>query len=289
MSIIDTEKQEEIFKNLQKIMESEPQKFWELYAQEYDGILHLSANQQTLEDVINAASITHRSTVLDLCCGTGNLGEKLLQKDSVPYRYYGFDRSFEMLKVAKSKLPHPNFFFHEKDVARALPEIMEMDQFGVICMINALYTMDEPKKVLQGIFQKMLTIPDSRLVIVTPKKNQFLGEILWQDAKAYQQNQDLWKTNDPMELVQLVPFCFKGEVCERLIRIFLMNAVIVQSATKQVYHFFSKEELIEMLNQIGFRYESHQMTHGGQCHLVVAKACSGGQNGTSTPKPKNSN
>lgn len=83
--------------------------------------------------------------LLEIGCGTGLLGQQLLDVDTP---YYGIDASSEMLKVLKQKMPAPHIHALNLDI-----ESSELPLFDYNLMISqmAFHHLKEPAQVLKKL------------------------------------------------------------------------------------------------------------------------------------------
>ena len=98
-------------------------------------------------EAIKSLKIEPGSKVLDLCCGTGDLG-RIIKKIQPTCDVIGVDFSSEMLKIARRK--NPNITYWELD-ATSLP--FEKNSFNYIVMGFGLRNIPEKNKTLGEIYR----------------------------------------------------------------------------------------------------------------------------------------
>ncbi|MBE9052041.1 class I SAM-dependent methyltransferase [Nostocales cyanobacterium LEGE 11386] len=88
--------------------------------------------------------------ILDLCCGTGQLAEKLLLEG---YQVTGLDGSEVMLKYARENAPAANFILEDARFFNLQPIF-----HGVICIgssLNHILALDELTRVFQNVYNAL--------------------------------------------------------------------------------------------------------------------------------------
>lgn len=91
------------------------------------------------------------SSVLDLCCGTGNLAKALAEKG---YKITGIDSSGEMIRFAKANVPEGTFFSSD---ARQF-ELNGFDAaVSVFDSINHVTEINDVEKVFRNVFTSLLS------------------------------------------------------------------------------------------------------------------------------------
>ncbi|BAY91145.1 MULTISPECIES: class I SAM-dependent DNA methyltransferase [unclassified Tolypothrix] len=89
--------------------------------------------------------------ILDVCCGTGQIAQRLLQKG---YRVTGIDGSEEMLHYARKNAPNAEFILEDARYFQFLPT------FGAVIStdvgLNLITTIEELQSVFQNVYQALL-------------------------------------------------------------------------------------------------------------------------------------
>ncbi|MEA5516077.1 class I SAM-dependent methyltransferase [Nodularia sp. UHCC 0506] len=88
--------------------------------------------------------------ILDLCCGTGQLVEKLLIEG---YQVTGIDGSESMLKYAKENAPQANFILEDARYFNLLPTFNAAISIG--SSLNHILTLDELKLVFANVYNSL--------------------------------------------------------------------------------------------------------------------------------------
>ncbi|BBD60563.1 type 12 methyltransferase [Nostoc sp. HK-01] len=88
--------------------------------------------------------------ILDICCGTGQIAQRLLQKG---YQVTGIDSSEEMLRYARKNAPHAEFiledarFFQFTSIFHAV--------ISTDVGLNLINTLEELQSVFQNVYQAL--------------------------------------------------------------------------------------------------------------------------------------
>lgn len=91
-----------------------------------------------------------QSHILDICCGTGQLAEKLLIEG---YEVTGLDGSESMLKYAKENAPQANFILEDARHFNLLPTFNAAISIG--SSLNHILTLDELKLVFANVYNSL--------------------------------------------------------------------------------------------------------------------------------------
>lgn len=93
-------------------------------------------------------STFHISSILEVGCGTGLLGEQFLDHKTA---YAGIDDSVEMLKVLKNKLPAPHIQTFKMNIETdPLPSV----QYNLVISQMAFHHLKSPASVLKKLHSK---------------------------------------------------------------------------------------------------------------------------------------
>lgn len=239
---------------------------WDTYARHYDTISSLVPYSEMISLVAATIEREHGS-LLDASCGTGNLeAELMLWPQNSDLSITGVDISPVMLKRATEKLPrYRNLRFNQADLNR--PLFFESGSFGQVACINTLYAVHNPEFVLDE-FHRVLA-PGGKIVIVSPKKGFENGLILKAHAKSTLPD-DFWarghesKNREEILIREAVK---DEELITALLYIAEVNRGISKSKT---FHFFTKDELVSLIELSQFKIQSASMTYADQAHIVVA-------------------
>ena len=204
-------------------------------AERYDfmnNIISFCLHKNVKRYVLKQLKIKPNSKVLDLCCGTGDLGA--IVKDIMPScDVVGVDFSHQMLEIARKK--HPNITFWEADVTDLK---FEKNSFDYIIMGFGLRNIPQKNKVLEQIY-KILKTNGYFLHVDFGKKNFFskihdnliifFSRLFLKNTKPYKYLV-ISKNNflEPEELVELFKFNRFNYVTHKNIILDLISYQIVQ-------------------------------------------------------------
>ena len=213
--------------------------FWRLYATCYDTISKLDPYQELLRDIAHRLEIKKSDAVFDAGCGTGNL-EPLIGGSGASV--IAVDFSEAMLARAKKKYGYLADF-RLLDLSKPLP--FEGHSFDIIACCNTLYTLPDPKLTISEFSR--ISKSDGRLVIATPINRPSPLAILKDHVKK-------------RGAISILPLVFP------LILVGIFNQFIVSN---KKYHFFTPEELRNLLEDNGFHVSSIDPTYAKQDLLAV--------------------
>ena len=175
-----------------------------------NNIISFGTHKIIKEKAIKALNIKPNSKVLDLCCGTGDLGA-IIKKIEPTCDVIGIDFSPQMLEIARKK--NPNITYWE---ANATDLKFEKNTFDYIVMGFGLRNIPEKNKALEQIY-KILKVNGLFMHLDFGKQNKiskiydnlilFLAKIFTKNTKPYKYLV-LSKNNflEPEELIDLFKF-----------------------------------------------------------------------------------
>ncbi len=175
-----------------------------------NNIISFGTHKTIKEKAIKALNIKPNSKVLDLCCGTGDLGA-IIKEIEPTCDVVGVDFSSQMLEIARKK--HPNITFWEADATNLS---FEKSSFDYIVIGFGLRNIPQKNKVLEDVY-KFLKTNGKFLHLDFGKKNKlskvydniilFLAKIFSKNTKPYKYLV-LSKNNflEPEELIELFKF-----------------------------------------------------------------------------------
>jgi ubiquinone/menaquinone biosynthesis C-methylase UbiE len=174
------------------------------------------------EKVVDMANAEKRSSVLDVCSGTGKQAFAFAKRG---YHVVGIDLSPDMLKVAESKNKYENVRFEAADATKLT---FDNDSFDVSCISFALHDMpheirhkalDEMKRVSRRIVIVDYHIPDNKLerwfhvFLTSLYESRYYKDFAGRDLKELLQQHDLTAVREAYALVDFA----KILVCEAAI------------------------------------------------------------------------
>lgn len=175
-----------------------------------NNIISFGTHKQIKKIAINALEIKPHSRVLDLCCGTGDLGA-IIKEIEPTCDVIGVDFSPQMLEIARKK--NPNITYWEADATNLK---FEKNSFDYIVMGFGLRNIPEKNKSIEQIY-KILKVNGLFLHLDFGKQNLyskiydniilFLCKIFRKNSKPYKYLV-LSKRNflEPDELIELFKF-----------------------------------------------------------------------------------
>lgn len=126
-------------------------KGFDLWADGYDKSVGLSDDSNTypfaaykdiLNEIYNRVLKSSAKKVLDIGFGTGTLTSRLYEKG---LKIYGQDFSYEMIKIAKEKMPKANLYCG--DFSKGLMENLRGEKYDVIVGTYSLHHLDDREKI----------------------------------------------------------------------------------------------------------------------------------------------
>ncbi len=239
---------------------------WEQYAVCYDALLSLTPYTDMLKEVVRHIQHIQPARILDASCGTGNLSH-LLQDHLPGLAVHGIDRAGSMLDRARMKCSGASHHtFSDVDLDTPLP--FATQSFPCITSINTIYAVHDPIATLRE-FHRVLCV-DGTLILVNPTHNYENGLILKAHARSEKDDQ-YWSGlhSDPRREEQLIREAVDDEsTVAALLTVARINRSI---ATTLTFHFYDPDELIALLESIGFDVQSHTLTYAAQDSLIIAK------------------
>lgn len=127
---------------------------FEKISEKYDfmnRIISFGLNEYVKTQAIKALNIKPNSKVLDLCCGSGDLG-KIIKKLQPSCDVIGVDFSQNMIELASKK--NPNITYRQMDVTSLY---FEKNSFDYIVMGFGLRNIPQKNKALEEIYRTLKT------------------------------------------------------------------------------------------------------------------------------------
>ncbi|MDB5178610.1 MAG: SAM-dependent methyltransferase [Patescibacteria group bacterium] len=229
---------------------------WRAYSKVYDELLKVIPYRNLLLEVVDRAKITHNSTVLDVCSGTGNLLWALDQR-GIKCRVTGLDYSKPMLAIAAGKIQTfgATADFRQVDVNEPLSSRKIPEKFDRIILNNCLFIVDKPAGLLANLAN--VGQPGAVLVATLPRPNPSVHEILEEHlwlAEAGGQKREA-------ALQYLMPL---------LQPLFKINKTLLERYGANG-HFPSETGLREWFSQSGWEIKELRTTYANQNWLIIAE------------------
>lgn len=106
-----------------------------------------SQNQEKPVETLLLSHLEEQTKLLDLCCGTGHLTQKLIEKG---YQVTGFDGSEQMLNYARQNAPNGTFLLGD---ARQFSLPNEFDGvYSNSASLNHILSLEDLKKVFENVY-----------------------------------------------------------------------------------------------------------------------------------------
>lgn len=217
--------------------------FWDLYAAVYDAIRHLEPYRTMLSDLRDRAALVPGERVLDAGCGTGNLLRGLPQG----VERHGVDASEAMLRRAERRCPGAAIARADLDGTLPFPD----GHFDAVLSSNVLYAVPRPQHTLRELHRVLR--PGGRLVLATPRTAPTITGLIRAQLRG---GPAAWWT-----FLSLLP---------ALLVVWAFNLVLLGRGGRRPGHFFSDQELLDLLRGAGFAPGDLGRTYAGQDWLVRA-------------------
>lgn len=227
------------------------QKMFNTIAKSYDRTnailsfrLHRYWNRQLIHSVMGKH---HPESMLDLCSGTGEIALTYLQKASRPCQAYLLDFSSEMLTHAQMKaslmagLQHHTLSFLQADA-----QVIPLGDHTIHCATVAygIRNVNDPKKCLSDVFRVLQPGGVFGILELTRPDNRFLrfGHTLYLHT-----------------LLPVLGWCFSA------------NKEAYQYLCNSIHQFVKPNELVQMMQTIGFQEIKKIPLSGGIATIIIAK------------------
>ncbi|MCX6806988.1 MAG: class I SAM-dependent methyltransferase [Candidatus Berkelbacteria bacterium] len=229
-------------------------RFWDWHAIiSYNYKTKVLPYQERIEDIIKTLEIKGNHFILDAGCGTGYL-IKIIKEKHPSAQIEAVDFSREMLnRAAKRCMGLKNINFREVDLDAHLPH--KPNSFNAIACDNVLYAIPRPDFTLKEFFRVLK--PKGRLIVVIPKPeidsraiifHHFRGlKSPWQKIKAF--------------FVMLITFLL----------IIPFEKSIDRKIKQGIYHALTGDEILTILDKIGFSEGKIGLTFADQNWIIYAR------------------
>ena len=244
-----------------------PPTSWEEYARCYDSLCHLTPYMNMLRLVASHVHTGVQETLLDASCGTGNFERVLLES---PMNHLmsivGVDSSKEMLARAQRKCAESACVtFRETNLN--CPLAFDHKSFSQVVSINTLYAVENPRFTLSEFFRVLKV--GGQLLLVTPKAGYENGLILAEHCESKHPN-SFWGYvhGSPEREECLIREAIKEEsIIEDMLTVARHNRNIGANCN---FHFFSPEDLLLLLADVGFSVTQNSRTYADQALFIIA-------------------
>lgn len=204
----------------------------EVWQQPYDEEI-----MQLLEKLM-LGDLPEKASILDLCCGTGNLIPPLVQKG---YQVTGVDISEPMLRYARTKAPDSNFILSDARLLKLTPIFQGVVSIG---SLNHFLTLEDLKSVFKNVFSALL-------------ENGIFGfnvamETMYQSPEWI--NEVMANVRDDLVWIWQKNYNFDEKICTKKITILqLIEDQWQRSDHTLLSKAYSQAEIQTALKEVGFR------------------------------------
>jgi ubiquinone/menaquinone biosynthesis C-methylase UbiE len=236
--------------------------YWEFGFKSYlYDLLTPSAYFASLQSVSENISLTTRDIILDVGCGTGQALKVLRSDIRKGIRYIGLDLLKAGLNRTKSKANNfglkNNTFCIQADFSQGIP--IKMASVDCIICHFALYVIHDTNLRINLISVLFETLkPGGTFVIVNPSKSYDPESIIHESAHL-----DKYSKNIFYGLIRKL-------IVNPLAKLLGLNYILSQLKNSQ-WKWFSLEEMVDEVAQVGFEVLSTQEVYGQSGYLVVAR------------------
>lgn len=241
------------------------QRDWDVYAECYDKLLKLTPYEKVRDEVVASIAPQDGDRILETGCGTGNMLEAI-QHACDGATLHGVDLSESMLTRAWEKLGSLKQVTLSKANLNERFPILD-GAFNKALCINVLYAVADPRHVLKELNRVLSR--NGTLVLVTPRAGYDNGLILKEHA-ASDLPDEYWQQAhlSPEREEKLIREAITDTVlANAMLTVAEHNRLIARNAT---FHFFTTEELVELVVQAGFSVQRLAYAYAKQALLIVA-------------------
>ena len=143
------------------------------WARPYDGGVWNLYFKKAIKNALNIVELKENSVILDLGCGTGDLGLAIVQRSKIR-QVIGIDLSHEIIKTAKEKRLQKNISDEKlKYIIGRADEIKFPDSyFDIVFCLNSFHHYLSPENVIKEIHRALKN--DGLFVLLDPFLNNYL-------------------------------------------------------------------------------------------------------------------
>lgn len=227
--------------------------FWNAYAKVYDGLNHFRPYKLLIQKLTaEACQLVKSGAVLDYGCGTGNLSVNIARKCDVDV--FGLDTSESMIKRAIAKtLRDSRVHFNTISSSPSGP-IPVPKNLDLIVINNVLYTIENEGDFLKKLLSYLR--PGGMMLISEPKERSNLFHLFYSHFKI--KGDTLRAMLDNILLLVYLPAL-----------LFFNLAISIK--TRTAYHFYSRETLIKLVEDLGLKVVKVEEVYSNQNILIAAK------------------
>jgi ubiquinone/menaquinone biosynthesis C-methylase UbiE len=235
--------------------------FWEIYSYFYSlSLRNLFPYRRLLEDLSDALDIKEGESILDAGCGPGLVIEKIIEKNKGKrISITGLDFSKRMIKYAHRRCKNLNVKLQVANLNENL-EFSDSSFNKVVCC-NTLYALENPRRVIFE-FHRVLK-QGGAVIIANPKPNAGEKDLIRQHITALNKLTPIYKKiYCILTSLLLIPVDLV---------VITINKAILEKGKNREYHFLDKEDLHEILSEVGFKSIDISSCYADQNWLVRAE------------------
>jgi ubiquinone/menaquinone biosynthesis C-methylase UbiE len=236
--------------------------FWEIYSYFYSLSLRTSfPYRHLLEDLSNTLKAEEGEDILDAGCGPGLVIERIVEEnEGKAISITGLDFSERMIRQAQKRCKNlANVTLQVTDLNKSL-QFPDGSFYKVICC-NTLYALQDPHRVLAE-FHRVLK-QGGAIIIANPKPNAGEKALIREHIATLGRLIPLYR-----RIYRILMFLLLLPINLAVITI---NKIIVEKGRSGEYHFLSKEDLQQLLQEVGFRNIDIGSCYADQDWLVRAE------------------
>ena len=208
--------------------------------------LHHLWNRKLVEKVCGPHYL--QQSLLDLCCGTGEIAFRYLAKASKPSCAYFLDFCPEMLECAKSKAQKLTFDGHQLKFIQADAQKIPLEDESVACATVAygIRNVKSPEACIRDVYRVLQKGGTFGILELTRPANRFL------------------RMKHTFYLKYILPI---------LGRFLTSNQEAYNYLCNSIHNFIEPKELQQILLRNGFAEASITPLFGGIATIITAKKC----------------
>jgi len=227
-----------ICQDIEEMLRKKQTGFWGMYFRFYDALNRVYPYTQLLNDGISLLNIASGGKYLDAGCGTGNSSVEMIKRGG---DVVGIDYAKAGLDIARKKIRFG-------DLNKPLP--YDDNAFSGIFCNNVIYSLEQPQKTIDQFYR--ILKQNGKLVVATPLAGSSIFAIFIEH----------YKKKGAINTLSLLPhFIILG----------LFTIIIKIKRDKGIYHHFTRESLISIFREAGFREIHSKISYAGHDIIVVGQ------------------
>lgn len=245
-----------ISKKLEK--ENKSQILWDFCSWAYrNAVGHSISHKKMFDDVFQSLSIKKDVIILDAGCGAGDFEKYILSK-KIKMSIEAIDFSAQMIKGAKNKSKSSSIHFRQADLDKFLP--FPNNYFDSVICIQVLFTLPRLGFTLKEFYRVLK--PYGKLIIAEPRPDANMGKTIVANFKELRNIRGLPKITAFFDLLVRFPL---GMI------VLFFNLIMDYWQRKDIYHFYSANELKDYLIESRIQTIKIQRTLADQDNLIISE------------------